>query len=100
MNLFKKVQGLMWTGTAISNAKWTGCRLRDVLLLAGVDPNDKRIRHVHFEGADGDSTGAHYGASIPFEKAMSPEVLIAYEMNDQALPRDHGYPLRLVVPGG
>lgn len=49
-------------------------RLRDVLLMAGVDPNDKSIQHVHLEGADVDPTGKPYGASIPFEKAMRPEV--------------------------
>lgn len=72
MNEYKKVQGLMWDGTAISNAKWTGVRLRvrsnlngyflfkyfkDILILAGIDPNDKSIKHVHFEGADSDHTG-------------------------------------------
>uniref|UniRef100_A0A914LN29 sulfite oxidase n=1 Tax=Meloidogyne incognita TaxID=6306 RepID=A0A914LN29_MELIC len=99
MNKFKKVQGLMWTGTAISNAEWTGCRLRDVLISAGINPNDKEIKHVQFEGADMDMTGNKYGASIPFDKAMSPEVLIAYEMNGEPLPRDHGYPLRIIAPG-
>ncbi|KAI3413648.1 hypothetical protein GPALN_011137 [Globodera pallida] len=99
MNQSKKVQGLMWTGTAISNAKWKGCRLRDVLIAAGVKPNDKRIKHVQFEGADVDTSGAHYGASIPFEKAMNPEVVLAFEMNDEALTRDHGFPVRLIVPG-
>nr|CAD2177980.1 unnamed protein product [Meloidogyne enterolobii] len=99
MNKFKKVQGLMWTGTAISNAEWTGCRLRDVLISAGINPNDKEIKHVQFEGADMDMTANKYGASIPFDKAMSPEVLIAYEMNGEPLPRDHGYPLRIIAPG-
>ncbi|KAE9551963.1 hypothetical protein FO519_004815 [Halicephalobus sp. NKZ332] len=99
MNRFKKVQGLMWEGTAIGSAKWTGVRLRDLLLLAGVSPNDKRIKHVHFEGADCDSSGAHYGGSIPFEKAMKPEVIVAYKMNDEDIPRDHGFPIRLIAPG-
>uniref|UniRef100_A0A7E4VDB3 Sulfite oxidase n=1 Tax=Panagrellus redivivus TaxID=6233 RepID=A0A7E4VDB3_PANRE len=99
MNRFKKVQGLMWEGTAIGNAKWTGIRLRDVLLKAGVDPSDTRIKHVHFEGADHDASGACYGGSVPFEKAMSPETVIAYQMNGQPIPRDHGYPLRLIAPG-
>lgn len=62
----------MWTGTAISNAKWTGCRLRvcnynifilskiqDILKEAGVDLNSKQINHVHFEGADKDESGIY-----------------------------------------
>ncbi|PAV64919.1 hypothetical protein WR25_10554 [Diploscapter pachys] len=100
MNAYKKVQGLMWKETAISNAKWTGVRLRDLLIHSGVDPNDKQIKHVHLEGADKDPTGGqNYGASIPFEKAMSPETIVAYKMNDEDIPRDHGAPLRLIVPG-
>uniref|UniRef100_A0A0N4ZYK5 sulfite oxidase n=1 Tax=Parastrongyloides trichosuri TaxID=131310 RepID=A0A0N4ZYK5_PARTI len=99
MNKYSKVQGLMWEGTAISNAKWSGVRLRDVLIDCGIDPNDDTIKHVHFEGADTDPTGTPYGASIPFKKAMSPECIIAYSMNDNPIPADHGYPLRAIVPG-
>ncbi|KIH64664.1 mo-co oxidoreductase dimerization domain protein [Ancylostoma duodenale] len=96
---YKKVQGIMWKETAISNAEWTGVRLRDLLLLAGVNPNDTRIKHVHLEGADTDLEGQCYGVSITFEKAMSPETIIAYSMNGTEIPRDHGAPLRCVVPG-
>lgn len=99
MHEYKKTQGLLWTGTAISNAQWTGVRLRDLLILAGVDPNDSRIKHVHLEGADSDLTGNCYGASITFEKAMSPETIVAYSMNGSDIPLDHGAPLRCIVPG-
>lgn len=42
-----------------------------------------------------------YGASIPIEKALDPhgDVILAYEMNGEPIPRDHGYPVRVVVPG-
>ena len=53
------------------------------------------VRHVQFEGDDG------VKASVPVEKALSShgDVLLAYEMNGEPLPADHGYPLRAVVPG-
>ena len=50
---------------------------------------------------DKDIEGSHYEASIPIETAMDPkrEVLLAFQMNGTDLPLDHGYPLRVVVPG-
>ncbi|XP_018580721.2 sulfite oxidase, mitochondrial isoform X2 [Scleropages formosus] len=100
MNQVKQVKGLNWGIAAISNATWAGARLRDVLLEAGYKPGSK-FQHVQFEGLDHDVTGTTYGASIPIRKAMSEEgdVLLAYEMNGEELPRDHGYPVRVVVPG-
>ena len=52
-------------------------------------------------GLDKDIEGSHYEASIPIETAMDPkrEVLLAFQMNGTDLPLDHGYPLRVVVPG-
>uniref|UniRef100_A0A915C169 sulfite oxidase n=1 Tax=Parascaris univalens TaxID=6257 RepID=A0A915C169_PARUN len=99
MAKFKKVQGLAWRGQAIGNAKWTGVRLRDILIAAGVDPNDKRLKHVQCSGADNDGEGHHFGASISFEKAMHEDTIVAYEMNGEDIPRDHGYPIRLIAPG-
>ncbi|KAL3990175.1 Oxidoreductase molybdopterin binding domain family protein [Acanthocheilonema viteae] len=99
MNAVKKVQGLNWKNSAVGNAKWTGVRLKDVLMKAGINPNDKRIKHVIFRGADVDSEGNNYEASITFDKAMQDEVIIAYGMNDEDIPRDHGYPMRLIAPG-
>ena len=67
------MEGLEWSVGAISNATWTGARLRDVLLAAGVPERcavdaSCSTRHVQLEGADKDMTGATYGASIPIAK--------------------------------
>ncbi|KAM6928142.1 sulfite oxidase, mitochondrial [Xenentodon cancila] len=102
MNKVKQVKGLNWGIAAISNARWSGARLKDVLLAAGYGPDVAQwARHVQFEGLDKDATGTTYGASIPLNKAVSEEgdVLLAYEMNGANIPQDHGFPVRVVVPG-
>ncbi|NP_001089975.1 sulfite oxidase L homeolog [Xenopus laevis] len=101
MSAVKPVKGLEWTTGAISTAHWAGARLRDVLLEAGYTEDSTQTLHVHFEGLDQDLTGTNYGASISFQQAMAKEneVLLAYEMNGQELPKDHGFPLRVIVPG-
>lgn len=97
----KKVKGLDWGPCAIGNATWSGARLVDVLHQTGWDLSDPRIEHVVMEGMDVDPTGTPYGASVPAHKALNPmgDVLLAYEMNGQPLPKDHGFPVRAVVPG-
>ena len=59
------------------------------------------ISWVKFEGYDVDPSGTAYGASIPISKAMDPraDIILAYEMNGQPIPRDHGFPIRVIVPG-
>lgn len=103
MKAKKDLKGLPWTGGAIGNAKWSGARLYDVLKAAGMteDTEGGKIRHVQFEAYDEGADGSPYGASIPVEKGFNPygDVLLAYEMNGETLPRDHGYPIRVVVPG-
>ena len=93
------VRGVGWGSSAISNAVWSGASLRAVLLAAGVHPESRGL-HVAFEGLD-NVKGSPYGSSIPIEKALdvNGEVLLAYDMNGDPLPQDHGYPLRVVVPG-
>lgn len=100
MTQIKPVKGLNWGHAVIGNATWSGARLRDVLMHFGVK-DDPGFEHVQFEGLDADVANVPYGASIPFEKAFDPkgDVILAYEMNDGPLPRDHGYPVRAVVPG-
>ncbi|KAE8626481.1 hypothetical protein XENTR_v10006639 [Xenopus tropicalis] len=101
MSAVKPVKGLDWNSGAISTAHWAGARLRDVLLEAGYTEDCSQAQHVHFEGLDRDMTGTNYGASISFQQAMAREneVILAYEMNGQELPQDHGFPLRVIVPG-
>lgn len=92
----EKTQGLNWTTGAVSTAKWAGAKLRDVLAHAGMDLEGPEAEHVWFVGLD-----PPYDGSIPIKKAtdLHGDVLLAYEMNGKELPRDHGYPLRAVVPG-
>jgi sulfite oxidase len=100
LNKVKQVKGIPWTGGAIGTAEWSGARLRDVLLYAGIKEDD--VEHVHLEGLDNNPlTGERYGSSIPASKAMSStgDCLLAYEMNGVEIPVDHGYPVRAIVPG-
>ncbi|GCB65835.1 hypothetical protein scyTo_0007798 [Scyliorhinus torazame] len=100
MNAVRQVKGLNWGMAAIGNATWTGAKLSDVLKYAGL-PEDTNAKHVQFEGLDKDVSGSPYGASISIRKALAKDgdVLLAYEMNGENLSRDHGFPLRVVVPG-
>ncbi|RDL32678.1 Uncharacterized protein BP5553_09134 [Venustampulla echinocandica] len=102
LNMIKRSKGFNWGSGAVSCAYWKGPLLRDVLLAAGVPetyPEGKRY-WVNFEGADELSDGK-YATCIPFEYALDRrnDVILAYEMNDVPLPPDHGYPLRLLIPG-
>jgi sulfite oxidase len=96
----KPVSGDPWAPGAIGNAAWTGARLKDVLESAGIERDN--ALHVGFASCDDcEAEGKHfrYGVSIPASKALSGDVLLAYEMNGEALSPEHGHPLRVVVPG-
>ena len=87
----------------MGNAEWAGVSVRDVLEMAGVAGS---AVEVLFEGADhgpdetvGDPPDVTYERSLPLDKALHPDTLLAYEMNGEPLPPIHGHPLRLVVPG-
>src|SRR5262245_53484073 len=88
-----------WGADGIGTAVWWGGRLCDVLEKAGLAEG---AAHVAFTGLDsvvrsGKTFG--FGASVPLEKALAAEVLLADEMNGAELPPAHGFPLRVVVPG-
>ncbi len=88
-----------WGAGAIGNAVWSGVRLRDVLLAAGVDAQAGHVAFTGLDQAEEEGELTDFGGSIPLEKALSPDVLLADEMNGEPLPAVHGYPLRVVVPG-
>ena len=97
---FRPIPGeIPWGAETIGNAVWRGVALREVLRAAGVWES---VQHVAFLGLDAvhkDGERFAFGGSIPIEKAMSAEVLLAYEMNGRPLPPQHGFPLRVLVPG-
>lgn len=97
----KPVRGLNWGAAAIGTATWTGVPLRNILLQAGISEDEEQYKHVQFEGIDADVTAKNYGASIPIWKALDKrgDVILAYEMNGVPIPRDHGFPIRVIVPG-
>ncbi|MBY6134956.1 sulfite dehydrogenase [Nocardioides marinus] len=86
-----QLNGAQFTHGMIHNMEYSGVPLRTLLEEAGVSPQSK---WVYVEGADASSNGR----SIPLEKAMD-DVLVAFKANGEALRKEHGYPVRLVVPG-
>ncbi|KAI8018693.1 Sulfite oxidase [Camellia lanceoleosa] len=107
MSNTKTVKGVGWDVAALGNAVWGGAKLADVLELVGIPKLTSATpsggKHVEFVSIDKckEENGGPYKASIPLSQATNPDadVLLAYEMNGKTLNRDHGYPLRVVVPG-
>jgi DMSO/TMAO reductase YedYZ molybdopterin-dependent catalytic subunit len=96
----QSVSGTAWGLGAVGVARWRGVRLSTVLRLAGLD---RRAVDVQPVGLDADfvSGGVDLGPvrrPFPVRKALD-DVLLAYEMNGEPLPPDHGFPVRVVVPG-
>jgi sulfite oxidase len=93
-----RVAGAQWQRGAVGNAGWTGVRLTDVLRQASVQQSG---RHLQMLGAD---RPIHpktplFHRSIPMEKAMHADTILALRMNGEPLPLLHGSPARLIAPG-
>ena len=92
----QKATGTQWKTGGVGCAEWTGVSLRDVLQLAGISDDAENVLLI---GLDTESPEAGFRRVLPAEKALHPDTLLAYRMNDELLPRDHGFPLRALVPG-
>jgi DMSO/TMAO reductase YedYZ molybdopterin-dependent catalytic subunit len=96
--------GAQWELGAVGNAVWTGVSLAALLDRAGVK---RGAVDVVLEGLDRGEPRSEpkppghiaFARSIPISKALRPEVLLAYQMNNKSLPSSHGFPLRAIVPG-
>ena len=99
INLDPLVKGTTWGEGAIAQAEFTGVPLFRLLDLVGITES---VIEVLFTGADsgnvrtGETTS--YARSLPLDFAKHPDILVAWQMNGQPLPPEHGYPLRLLVP--
>lgn len=84
---FDNTSGTQWDIGAISTAEWEGVPLHNLLKYES--------KHIHLIGYDG------VKVSIPYKKGGSSfgDVILAYKMNGEDIPRDHGYPVRIIVPG-
>ena len=97
-----KVKGVQWGLGGVGNAEWTGVPLSILLDRAGVKAS---AREIILEGADRGKPGDpkspsqefNFARSVPLDKAR--DVLLAYKMNGEELPAEHGFPLRAIVPG-
>jgi DMSO/TMAO reductase YedYZ molybdopterin-dependent catalytic subunit len=102
--LVPQVEGAQWELGAVGNAEWTGVPLAALLERAGLQED---ACEIVLEGADQGTPKEKpippgtisYARSLPRDKAVQGEVLIAYQMNGHDLPLDHGFPVRAVVPG-
>ena len=96
----RPTEGEQWGLGAVSTAEWTGVPLVEVLDRAGVRHD---AQEVLFRGADGGtvegrSDSMRFERSLRIDDARDDDVLLAYAMNGESLPVEHGYPLRLIVP--
>jgi sulfite dehydrogenase len=93
-----RVPGGQWKNGSMGNVTWGGVRLKDILSAAGVKAGSV---DVSFNGLDRGSlpTVPDFVKSLPMDKAIEEDIIVAYEMNGQPLTLLNGFPARLIVPG-
>ncbi|KAJ1400601.1 Oxidoreductase, molybdopterin-binding domain [Sesbania bispinosa] len=103
LNMVKQSIGFNWGPAATSTSVWRGVPLRSVLKRCGIYSRNSGALYVCFEGADElpGGGGSNYGTSILREVALDPsrDIILAYMQNGELLTPDHGFPLRVIIPG-
>ncbi|XP_042507697.1 nitrate reductase [NADH]-like [Macadamia integrifolia] len=102
-NMVKRTIGFNWGAAGVSTTVWRGVRLRDVLKRCGINSRRMGAMNVCFQGAEDlpGGGGSKYGTSIKKDIAMDPsrDIILAYMQNGQLLTPDHGFPVRMIIPG-
>lgn len=102
-NMMKQTIGFNWGSAGVSTSVWRGVLLREVLKRAGIMSRRSGALNVCFEGAEDlpGGGGSKYGTSIKKEWAMDPsrDIILAYMQNGEPLAPDHGFPVRMIIPG-
>ncbi len=89
---------VQWEYGAVSTAFWTGTPLRSVLADHGATTDDTWLTAVGGDRPEVDGENDRFARSIPMEKVLE-DCILAYEVNGEPLPPEHGHPVRLLVPG-
>ena len=88
-----------WLQEAVGTAEWTGTPLAPILEEAGIADEAAEVVFTGLDrGIQGDVEHL-YERSLSLQEAQRDEILLAYAVNGQPLPPQHGFPLRLIVPG-
>ena len=102
-NMVKQTIGFNWGAGGVSTSVWRGVRLRDILKRCCIMNRKQGGLNVCFEGAEDlpGGGGSKYGTSIKKEFAMDParDIILAYMQNGERLSPDHGFPVRMIIPG-
>uniref|UniRef100_A0A2N9HH94 Nitrate reductase n=1 Tax=Fagus sylvatica TaxID=28930 RepID=A0A2N9HH94_FAGSY len=102
-NMVKQTIGFNWGAAGVSTSVWRGVPLRHVLKRCGILSRKRGALNVCFEGNEDlpGGGGSKYGTSIKYEIAMDPsrDIILAYMQNGEHLTPDHGFPVRMIIPG-
>lgn len=102
-NMVKQTKGFNWGPAAVGTSVWRGTKLCDVLRRCGIYSKKKGALHVCLDGGEmlPGGGGSRYGTSISVDVALdeSQDILLAYMQNGNLLEPDHGFPVRMIIPG-